>query len=217
MQMRTVFAASLVLFPLLSATARADVMPPEAEAAGERMQKDPKALDRADSYCADKAIGAACLIPGNVFEGGGAGKCERRIDHEAFTIDLRCNLPAWPEIERGLPSGPYQIDESACRSLAADPQQKETLKGQGMVCDAVPTVADRFCAGRSAGAACNAEMRVAEQRESHAGVCHEVKEGMLLYYEGRREATRSVLQCDPAKSTPEPVIKPIGLWRKLFG
>ena len=216
MQFRTALASNLALLSLLAAAAHGDVVIAGPEHTAERM-KDPTALDREDAYCSDKAIGAVCRIPGNAFQGGGAGKCERQVNEAEYSIDLRCTLAAPVEIDRGLPAGPHRIDERVCGWLAADPGQRERLAKQGMVCAAVPAVSDRFCAGRSAGAACTAEMRVAGKNESNQGVCRVLPEEVSFKFRGRQQAARDVLRCEPAKPTPEPEIKPVGLWRHLVG
>jgi hypothetical protein len=185
---------------------RADLIPPRAAEALTRYQDNPKAFDQADAYCAKKKPGAACSIPGNAFEGGGAGRCERHIEPGSDTIDLQCQRSERITIDRRLPAGDFLANAYACAQSPRDP---------GHNCSEAPLVPDRFCSGRSAGQACSVELTRDGRNETYAGVCTRGEQVESFYYQGRRTARRPILSCEPVNKAPERVYTPASSWERL--
>ena len=207
----------LCLLCILWSTAPyADLLPPQAAGMAERFTSNPNAFDRSDAWCEDRRVGARCEIPGNAFEGGGTGLCERYAHRVDFQIDLLCALKPLPRIERDFPVGPWQADASLCELAAHSESTAESLHGQGWVCTEPPLVADRFCTGRVAGQACVAEIMLESRSERFDGFCQRQIETQRAYYQGRKELMRPTLQCLPERAAPPAVLKPVSAWRKLF-
>lgn len=178
--------------------ALADVLPPAAFLLQQRASKNPDAYDRADAWCAGKAIGSACEVPGNAFEGGGKGRCEQVSNRENHTLDARCQIAATPVIERKLPEGGYVVDKRLCELARNDPAMANSLKREQASCSPQPALADQFCAGKKAGDACQAEAQVEGVRTSFAGRCQaETEEGHFYHY-GHNTKQRAVTLCQPA-------------------
>jgi hypothetical protein len=206
----------LLAFACLSTAVLADVLPPEAADMAERFRNNPKAFDRTDAWCEGLGVGAACAIPGNAFEGGGAGKCERNIHRSEYKIDLLCALRPQPSLERAIPDGPWQADAQWCEQAAKSESAAQVLSAQGLVCSEPPLVSDRFCRGREAAQACEAEVSVGGRAARFKGICTRGLASRGIYFQGRRTLTRPVLSCEPEHPTQTPALKPVSAWRKLL-
>ena len=90
-QKPSVLAALCLALLVPGGAAWADLLSPEVQSAWKRYEQNPKAFDQADQYCVAKKPGAACVIPGSAFEGGGAGICERAVSQGSQYISLNCN------------------------------------------------------------------------------------------------------------------------------
>ena len=184
--------------------ALADLIPPGQMQAQLRFNSG--AWDREDQFCAGKREKDTCQIPGNPFEGGGAGRCVREIPQGASQIDMVCRLDAPARVRRDIPEGGFVPDSQICDMAA---------RGQGglppdTTCTppAAP-LADRFCATLREGDACTAEATVGDAPPAtFAGRCMRVKHESSYYRMGRRVATREVLQCNPASPAPARVFGP---------
>lgn len=185
----------------------ADLVPPEVAQAWQRYEKNPKAFDRTDQYCGNKKPGAACTIPGTVFEGGGGGTCERSVTQGSVYISLECKRSERIEIDRQIPDGPFRVDAELCSGTEHNPVY---------ICTEPPVVADRFCANAQAGQACMAELRRNGKPESHAGVCQLGRETTNFYRWGRRQGHRPILSCEPVKQAPERIYTAVSQWQKLL-
>lgn len=191
--------------------AAADVLPPRAAEAAERLLKNPNAFDRTDQFCAGKRRGDACAIPASPLAGGGAGSCRNELNRSSFTIDLSCERSGSYVLDRGLPEGGFVADRSLCGDPAA-----HVPAGAPYACKPLqPMPADRFCAGKPVGAACSAEISHDGVRETHQGTCRTIEEQRGFYFQGRRVATREVVRCE-AEASFERVYTPVGWWEKLF-
>lgn len=205
-------AVSLAPAALLAPAARADVIPPGVMQAEQRLRDNPKAFDRADQFCAKRAIGAACSIPGDALAGGGTGVCRNGLDATRTRIDLRCERGAKVVIERGLPAGGFTLPARFCEV----PEGAEIARSLGYGCKppAQPPQ-DRFCAGRAVGAACTAELTVDGKPVRNAGVCARVSESApRFYFRGWQVAQREVVQCNAAKPVAHDM-KPLSWWQKV--
>jgi hypothetical protein len=204
-------AGALVLasgFP----AAKADLLPPQAVEAEQRLRQNPNAFDRVDAFCAGRKVGAACTLSGDALAGGGAGVCRNGLDVSRRHIDLRCERRAQVTIDRGLSAGGFTLPASVC----ADPEGAEVVRRQGHACTppAQPPQ-DRFCAGRAVGAACTAELTVDGQPVRNAGVCSRVTESApRFYFRGWQVAQREVVQCVSAKPVAHDM-KPLSWWQKV--
>lgn len=196
---------------LLVPAARADVIPPAVMQAEQRLRDNPKAFDRSDQFCAKRAIGAACAIPGDALAGGGAGVCRNGLDATRTQIDLRCERSAKVVVDRGLAERGFTLPAYLCEV----PEGAEIARSRGYGCKppAKPPE-DRFCAGRSVGGACEAALTVDGKPVRNAGVCARVTESApRFYFRGWQVAKREVLQCVSAKPV-ERVFKPVSWWQK---
>ncbi|GAA5184527.1 hypothetical protein GCM10025771_38790 [Niveibacterium umoris] len=211
------FKVSLTLTALLLClAARADVLPPQAPDVAQRYRNNPGAFDRTDAWCEGLRVGAACLIPGTPFEGGGSGTCEREVHRRDFQIDLLCTRKPAPRIERGLPEGPWRADEQLCEVAARNAEMAQTLQSHGWLCAEPPLAADRFCKGLEAGKPCTAEVSIGADTRRFDGVCAVQRAEMGAYFQGRRTLTRPVITCEPERPAPALTLKPVSAWRKLF-
>lgn len=185
--MKTTLKISLVAACLLLAhSAVADVILPEVAEAQKRFNDNPGIFDQTDQYCTDKAIDAACTLPGNAFEGGGNGQCKRELT--GLKISLQCQRTDRVEIDRKIPD-----------TFSVTPP--------------FPKVADRFCTKKKAGDACTVELTHNGKPESYPGVCAESQDeqGYRL-----RPQVRLLLSCQPASKAPERTYTPVGTIKKIF-
>ncbi|MBK8070544.1 MAG: hypothetical protein IPK34_00375 [Ramlibacter sp.] len=93
--------------------ALADLIPPGQMQAQLRFNSG--AWDREDQFCAGKREKDTCQIPGNPFEGGGAGRCVREIPRGASQIDMVCRLDAPARVRRDIPEGGFVPDSTDLR------------------------------------------------------------------------------------------------------
>lgn len=212
-----VFPLAMVLYAVLasavpSPVARADVIPPGVREAEQRLRDNPKTFDRADQFCAKRSVGAACTLPGDALAGGGAGICRNGLDASRTQIDLRCERTAKVTIDRGLPAGGFSLPAYFCEV----PEGAAVARERGYGCKPPTELPhDRFCAGRGAGAACEAALTVDGKPVRNAGVCARVTESApRFYFRGWQVATRDVLQCISAKPVVRD-LKPVSWWQKV--
>jgi hypothetical protein len=196
---------------LAMAAAHADVLPPQAAGASERFRNNPRAFDRYDTWCEGRSVQEACSIPGNAFEGGGAGVCKRSLHRTEFKIDLRCERTEQISMERGLPEGPWQVDEQMCKASSA-----AQLQSSGWVCERPPRLVDRFCTGQQAQSACKATLVIQGVSQSFEGVCQDGIQTNQIYFQGRRLITRPTLTCEPKTPTPAAPLKDVSALQKLW-
>lgn len=191
--------------------AQADLLPPGAQQAQQRLRDNPKAFDRADTFCAGRKVGAVCTIPGDVLAGGGAGICRNALDATGTQIDLSCERSAKVVIDRQLPAGGFAVAPELC----ASEEGASVVRGLGYACKpAAEPLRDRFCAGRAAGAACSVTLTVDGKPAQATGVCTPLTErSASFYFRGRHTATRSVLRCESAKPV-ERRYTPATWWQK---
>jgi hypothetical protein len=195
--------------------ALADLIPPQVQAARERLQANPDAFDRFDTFCAGKRRGNACEIPGSTFAGGGKGVCTNAINGERSSIDLSCVRSGAVEIDRKLPKGGFVHDEALCRRQATAVTEADRQDSRQWNCTPLqPTPADRFCEGKTINGACTVELVYQGKVERHDGVCKTVTETESFYFQGRRTARRDVIQCEPDK-TVRHEYAPAAWWKKL--
>ena len=204
---RSVLTALGFALLFASGTTWADLVSPQVQSAWKRYEQNPKAFDQADQYCVAKKPGAACVIPGSAFEGGGAGICERAVSQGSQYISLNCNRGERIQIDRQIPDGPFRVDSSLCPDAERNPAH---------TCSEPALLSDRFCAGGKAGQACMAELSIDGKTSSHAGVCRISVETTRFYFRGRHEGQRPVLACEPASRAPERVYTPVGAWEKFL-
>lgn len=206
----------ILLCCILSANAFADLLPPGTRELAERYSKNPGAFDRTDAWCEGHGIGDSCVMPGNAFEGGGPGQCDRVVHKQDIQIDLRCVLKPQPHIERAIPNGPWQVGGGRlCENGIPNKEMAEELRNNGWVCEEPPVVTDRFCKGIAAGQPCVVEVRLDDRSESAKGICVQQIETSGRGY-GGRTFTRPVLTCQPEQPAPTVALKPVSAWRKLF-
>jgi len=204
--------SALLASAVLAPAARADVIPPGAREAEQRLRDDPKTFDRADQFCAKRSVGAACTLPGDALAGGGAGICRNGLDASRTQIDLRCERTAKVVIDHGLPAGGFSLPAYFCEV----PEGAAVARERGYGCKPPTELPhDRFCAGRGAGAACEAALTVDGKPVRNAGVCARVTESApRFYFRGWQVATRDVLQCISAKPVVRD-LKPVSWWQKV--
>lgn len=192
----------LCLIELLSVVGHADVLSPTVEDARKRFDANPKAFDRVDQYCADKDIDAACTVPGNAFEGGGAGICSRELKSDRNYISLTCTLQEPVTIDRQLPDSAYNEDTKFCAIIKHKYQ-----------CIKLPVVSDRFCQKKKVGSACVVTLtRGGRVPETYSGVCHH---GVVYYWARYYSVSRHPIMCDPKNPTPERVYTVVHPLEKL--
>lgn len=201
----------------LAAPALADVLPPTAFLLQKRASQSPDAYDRADAWCAGKAIGSACEVPGNAFEGGGKGRCEQVTNRESHTLDALCRVSITPVIERKLPEGGYVVDKRLCELAQRDAGMANSLKREQAGCTPQAPLADQFCGGKKVGDACQAELSLEGSRAAYGGRCiAETQEGSFYHY-GHNPKQRAVILCQPVKPASHDMqaSSPPGWWQKL--
>ena len=204
---RSGLTLSFCILSAFAGTVSADVIPFEVEEAEKRFDTNPKAYERVDQYCINKKINETCSVPGNLFEGGGVGKCERELKSERDYISLTCTLQNSVTIHRQIPDGEFRYDDSICRSL---------LKVYS--CKEPPIVTDQFCRLKKVDETCTIELTSdGYVPEKFQGVC-KINIQEKHYWEHRREyrtATRRILTCDPAQPTPQRVYTEVNTLEKL--
>ena len=197
-------------------SALADVLPPQAIDAVTRLKDNPNAYDRVDDFCNGKKKGDACTLPGNLFEGGGEGRCINELNRSTFTLDMSCQRPGSVVIERGLPDEGFLHDDDLCRQQAKEQATENgaptTARWNCKPLDPMPT--DRFCRGKAVGSACTVELRYQGQRSQADGTCQQFTEKQGFYYQGRRIMTREVIRCEPPRTVTR-TFTPATWWQKL--
>lgn len=206
----------LLALTCLTGIAAADGMPPQAQEASARFNNNPRTFDRYDPWCEGHGVDTACQIPGTPFEGGGPGKCERRIHKADYQIELRCILAPTPHMDRGLPDTNWRAEKHRCEGEKVKPGMNKPLTEDGYPCDNQPPVFDRFCKGKEVGQSCTVELSVADLTQNFKGVCRREEETSFTYFRGQRRLTRDTVQCQPAQILPPVELKPVGAWRKLL-
>jgi len=204
---------------LCANAAYADLLPPQAAAARERFDRNPKAFDRYDVWCEGLGVGQQCTIQGNAFEGGGLGKCNREIQAYASKIDLLCSLSPVPVINRAIPEGSYQVRGYRCEQPKDSEYSKSfaiVMRDEGWTCGTPARVADKFCKELDEGQACTAVVQVEGKEDKFSGVCKQVVSERSVYYQGRMTVTRPVLSCAPYKPTVTPPLNDVGVLQKLL-
>lgn len=191
----------------------ADVLPPQVVDVGLRMQKYPNLVDRIERNCSNRKQGDACVLPGTPFSGGGDGTCKRTLNVQALTIDLVCDVESRVIMDRQLPGDDmgWVHDASLCK-------RPEDMAPGFLKCKPLATTpVDVFCRDKPVGAACTAEMRITGRSGTHRfpGVCARVTERQGFYYQGHREMTRDVIQCEPPPLDP-PQFETVSWFKKLF-
>jgi hypothetical protein len=207
MKLRLVILAACFSLPVY-----ADLLPPQAADAITRLQHNPDAFDRVDNFCKGKKKGDACTLPGNLFEGGGEGRCINEINRTTFTLDMSCQRPATVFIQRQIPEEGYVHDAQLCRQ-----QEAAVARGEAPRWNCAPhpvKLADQFCRDKSVGDVCRVELRYDGQRHSFDGACQHVTETAGFYYQGRRQKTREVIRCEPLKTVTR-TFTPVSWWQKL--
>lgn len=201
-------AATLPSAPAL----RADVLPPRQLEAEQRLRENPKAFDRVDGFCAGRAVGAACTLPGTALAGGGAGLCRSSVTLPEGLIDLRCERTTRVVIDRGLPTTGFVLPPHVCTV----PEGAEAARSRGYGCTPAPQpTVDRFCRGRAVGAACEVALTVDGKPMRDAGVCARVTESApRFYFRGWQVAKREVIQCVSAQPVQHE-LKPLSWWQKV--
>lgn len=196
--------------------AYADVLPPQALDAATRLKDNPNAYDRVDNFCNGKKKGDACMLPGNLFEGGGEGTCVNEINRSTYVLEMSCQRPGSVYLDRKLPEEGFVHDEGLCRQQA----QEQAAAGGASVpsrwnCKPLdPMPADRFCQGKAVGNACSVELRYQGKFSQADGTCQQVTEKQGFYYQGRRLMTRDVIRCEPLRTVTR-TYTPATWWQKL--
>lgn len=163
--------ACALLIMLCLAPAHADLLPPGDFLLRERMKAELGFYDEADQFCRAKAVGAPCSLPGHAFDGGGDGRCERRLEARGHHAQLICTLKPAYTIDRQLPKSPYQFSPTACWAWTHDKAFRERMAYLNARCEPAPVAADRFCKGKQANEACTAEITFQGRQEQRPGRC----------------------------------------------
>ncbi len=188
------FLASL----LVAGSACADLISPRLADAQSRLHANPDTYDQVDQFCSGMKRDATCSLPGNAFEGGGPGVCKTNINNNAV-IEMVCVQKAAVVLDRQIPDGGYMADERLCEPYRAALASGGPLPKLGWNCAPPPkALTDQFCRSAAIGGACTAEVVVDGRKEWHSGICNPVQQTENFYHQGRRQATRSVLMCQPA-------------------
>lgn len=193
---------------LICGVAQADLLPPGSEDAVKRLQKNPKAFDRTDQFCMDKAPGDACTISGSRLAGGSRGICSNEINRTNLTIDLSCNQQGFMNIDRGLPKGGFVAAPEICAN-----------GGMPDIWNCTPlpsTPVDRFCQGKSVNESCVVSMTYDGVAEKHEGICREVTQREGFYFRGRQMATRQVVLCDGLDTPAVRAYQDVPWFKKLW-
>lgn len=191
--------ALAVMTMLATLPAMADLLPPAARDAAERLLKNKNAFDNVDSFCAGKKPGAACTMPGNPFGGGGDGICKNELNRSSNLIDLTCQHKELVFVfDPQLPEGGFVLEPMLCGN-GLDLGSQFTCK------PTLPPPPDRFCKEKKVGDACQAEVSVDGKRQFYPGICQKVSEKAGYYFQGRRTASREVIRCEPPEKVEHPV------------
>lgn len=204
------------LLALLCLNSLADLLPPQAAGMAERYQNNPRTYDRADQWCNGKAVADSCQIPGNAFEGGGSGTCDRMINRSEYLIDLICVVAPSPRIHRQMPDSGWNADTQLCELATRSQSTAQALSSQSWGCEKPVEIPDQFCKTLTNGQACTAELSMDEQKQSYSGVCRSEVQTKRGYYQGGRTLTRSILLCQPVTPVPSTTLTPVSAWRKLI-
>jgi len=207
-----------------SASGWGDVIPIGNALLEQRAEHEPKAFDRADSYCLEKEIGNACTIPGSPLEGGGSGVCHRRINQAEASLDVICERELTPTINRDLPEGPFPAPQSFCGPQVSE-SVAQMFKDYPLSCDPVPLAKDRFCAGRTEGSSCTISFALGNAAEQQGeGHCHIAQQSRQYRFSAgpyRRGSdgsfTRDTLQCLPDHTVSHQLHKRPGWFERRFG
>jgi hypothetical protein len=156
------FIAPLSVLLLLPSLCLADLLPDSWKELEQRA-KDGN-YDVADQFCAGKAIGTQCEIPGTPLDGGGQGTCTLTRPSRS-TLAAMCNLDEPTEIDRQLDGG-WRLSQLWCEKLSP-----EEIRSLGYPCRDEPPVVDQFCRGKTEGDPCSAEVRQKSSSSSHPGRC----------------------------------------------
>ena len=171
MKIALVFMGAMLYQVLCLAPAQADLLPPGDFLLRERMKAEPGFYDEADQFCRTKAVGAPCSLPGHAFDGGGDGRCERRLEARGRHAQLICSVKPAYTIDRQLPASPYQFSPTACWAWTHDKGFRERMAYLNARCEPAPVAADRFCKGKQANEACKAEITLQGRQEQRPGRC----------------------------------------------
>jgi hypothetical protein len=191
----------------------ADVLPPQAMRAAERLRENADAFDRSDNFCTGKRPREACTISGGPLAGGGEGVCRNLVNSSTGTIDLACRRLEDVDVYRGLPDGGFMGSGAMCGPEHAAAAARGD---RPWVCTPqVPMPADRFCRGKAQGAACTIVFRYGGQQAQQPGTCQVVMETQGFYYYGRTELTRDVMRCETAEKPVERTWTDATVWQKL--
>lgn len=188
----------------------ADVLPPEAVELRVRFMKTAE-FDEADQFCQGKSPEAACEMPGDAFEGGGRGSCQRHLYAERQKIALQCDLSTPLDLDRGVTP---PLDDRWMICILDKENQDPAFKADCAALLAAKPV-DRFCSGKSAGADCTVEATSGSGSARFSGTCEQIEETASGYRYGRREVSRTILSCEPAKKVSHE-FSPVGFWDRLW-
>lgn len=152
-----------------------------------------------DQFCLGKPDGAACQIPGHVFDGAGAGVCRQikeKYSHRLYITTCHPDQSVL-RIDRGYPVSAFTVSYyHPCDQGEPDPAITKRFPGKVLICGEAPKVADRFCRGKQVDDACEASMRVNGRIETRVGRCRNDQDALLM--DDTRVAHRSVLLCETA-------------------
>jgi hypothetical protein len=191
----------------------ADVLPPQAMRAAERLRENADAFDRSDNFCTGKRPREACTMVGSPLAGGGEGVCRNLVNTSTGTIDLTCQRLEQVDVYRDLPSGGFVGSGAMCGPEHAAAAARGD---RPWVCKpVVPMPADRFCRSKPVGAACTVEYRYGSQQGQQPGTCQVVTETQGIYFYGRTELSRDVVRCEAADKPVERTWTDATWWQKL--
>lgn len=212
------FVLSTLALGLVVAGARpaaADIeMPPRPGL--ERRFATTQLIDRVDRHCVGKRVTAACALPGNAFEGGGAGTCDRIANERLGTIDLVCRRTAEFTVDRQVPeANQFIADEHFCLRQG-DPVVARLLAATNATCDRSEKIVyrDRFCHGKRTGEACAVTVLRDGAEEAFAGRCGIIEERRP--FNGYFESRRRFVGCEPEHPLPAPEFVPASIFRRWF-
>jgi len=152
-----------------------------------------------DQFCYGKRDGAACQIPGHVFDGAGAGICRQVEEKHSRGLFITTCQPDGSvlRIDRQFPVSPYGMGYyQTCDEGKPRAEIVQRFPTVSFICDEAPRVVDRFCRGKQEKDACEASIRVNGKPEKVRGVC--VRDLDQLFVNGYPVAYRGVFQCATA-------------------
>lgn len=193
---------------IVSSLAVADVLPSPGffeRRFLERARSNPEAIDRTDQFCQGRTIGAACVVTGTPFEGGGEGICRRQVVNNFIerSLDLVCEIKNPPRVDRQISHSPVQENKGHCATAAdsvASGRRSDAAGSSG--CATAVSEADRFCRGKVAGDNCLATLSDWSGKVSvdYPGVCRVLNEDVRIGNRLRGHVhTREWLQCEPER------------------